>query len=125
MKNLTLIVVALVLFIAACRSITSHRISSITYIEPNKSFELGKGKHGAYTADVKNAGNTEVEVITETIEGVQTSLGTLKPQQKNVYFVEKDTKVYFKNMGIKNATLDLWLKGESGLSMGYQDTIKK
>jgi hypothetical protein len=38
-------------------------LTSTTYIEANKSFVLGEGKHGSYYAKITNKGETDVEVF--------------------------------------------------------------
>ncbi len=95
-------------------------LTSTTIIEPNQSFVLGEGKHGGYTAKIVNKGSVDVEVFGERENEERKSLGVLKPKYKNEYQVLKDTKVIFKNLGDKTATIGIKLSGETNLSMGYK-----
>ncbi len=95
-------------------------LTSTTYIEANQSFVLGEGKHGGYTAKIVNKGDVDVEVFGERENEERKSLGVLKPKEKGEYNVIKDTKVIFKNLGDKTATIGIKLSGETSLSMGYK-----
>jgi hypothetical protein len=95
-------------------------LTSSTIIEPNQSFVLGEGKHGSYKAKITNNGNVDVEVFGERENEEKTSLGVLKPKDKSEYNVEKNTKVIFKNLGDKTATIGIKLSGDTSLSMGYK-----
>jgi hypothetical protein len=91
-----------------------------TYIEANKSFVLGEGKHGSYFAKIINKGETDVEVFIERENEERKSLGVLKPNGKGEYNVAKNTLVIFKNLGDKTAIIGIKLSGETNLSMGYK-----
>jgi hypothetical protein len=93
-------------------------LTSTTYIEANQSFVLGEGKHGGYIAKIINKGEVDVEVFAENDE--RKSLGVLKPNDKGEYIVAQNTKVIFKNLGDKTATIGIKLSGETNLSMGYK-----
>ncbi len=95
-------------------------LTSTTVIEPNQSFVLGEGKHGGYTAKIINKSEVDVEVFGERENEERKSLGVLKPKDKNEYNVAKNTKVIFKNLGNKTATIGIKLSGDTGLSMGYK-----
>jgi hypothetical protein len=112
-KNLFFILIQVWLF-TACRVLTSA-----TFIDPAQSFVLGEGKHGSYTAQVKNAGNSAVEVF-QSQDNQQTSLGLLKSGEQTTYEVRANTMVIFKNLGKKPATLKIRLNGDTSLSMGYR-----
>jgi hypothetical protein len=95
-------------------------LTSNTIIEPNQSFVLGEGKHGDYKAKIINKGEVDVEVFGEREDEERKSLGVLKPNDKNEYNIAKNTKVIFKNLGNKTATISIKLSGDTGLSMGYK-----
>jgi hypothetical protein len=95
-------------------------LTSTTTIEANQSFVLGEGKHGGYIAKIINKGKTDVEVFGERENEERQSLGVLKPDDKGEYNVAKNTKVIFKNLGDKTATIGIKLSGETNLSMGYK-----
>ena len=99
------------------------RISSLTYINPNKTFVLGEGTHNAYSADIKNVGLNAVEVRTIDLGGNEKNLGDLKPGQKNSYEVLENTTVTFKNKGKLVSTalaIKLNTSFNTRLSMGYK-----
>ena len=95
-------------------------LTSTTYIEVNQSFVLGEGKHGGYFAKIINKGDVDVEVFAVEENEERKSLGVLKPDDKGEYNVTKNTKVIFKNLGDKTATIGIKLSGETNLSMGYK-----
>ncbi len=96
-------------------------LSSTTYIDANKSFVLGEGNHGRYTAKVKNAGNTEIEVIQVDKAGRATSFGVLQQGDKQQYPVAKNKTIQFKNKGTDTGIIKIRAKGDTKLSMGYQN----
>ncbi len=96
-------------------------LTSTTMIEPNKSFVLGEGKHGDYNAKIVNKGPVEVEIFTQVEDEAQKSIGVLKPKDKNQFYIGKNTKAIFKNLGAEKAVLGIVLTGETSLSMGYKD----
>ncbi len=100
-------------------------LSSTTYIDADKSFVLGEGKHGRYTAKVKNAGNTEIEVIEVNKAGMATSFGVLQQGDKQQYPVAKNKTIQFKNKGKDTGIIKIRAKGDTKLSMGYQVNEKK
>ncbi len=95
-------------------------LTSTTYIEANKSFVLGEGKHGDYTAKIINKGKVDVEVFTALENEDKKSLGVLKPEDKGEYNVTKNMQVIFKNLGAEKAVIGIKLSGETNLSMDYK-----
>lgn len=95
-------------------------LHSTTYIDPEKSFVLGEGNHGSYSAKIKNAGAGDIEVIKSDLGGNQTSLGILKKGASAEYSVPKNTTVRFKNLSDKEGEIKIKLRGDTGLSMGYE-----
>ncbi len=117
MKKIILTITPLLMLLQSCASLTST-----TYIEAQKSFVLGEGKHGNYSAKVKNISPFEtVEVIAaDEKTGETTSLGILKPNAQGTYNMGNNTTVKFKNLGKMKATIQIKLFGDSNLSMNYQ-----
>lgn len=113
--NRILALLIFILFLGGCK------LTSQTNIAPNKSFVLGQGEHGSYSATVKNIGADGIEVLL-TKNDTQTSLGILNPGEKSNYQVSKNCMVVFKNLSAdKFATINIKAKGDTNLSMGYQD----
>ena len=97
-------------------------LTSQTTIDPEKSVVLGEGQHGSYTAVVQNTNNSPVEVFIQKYQSeVSTSLGVLNKGDKQEYRVAKDNRVSFKNLGKKVAEINIKLRGETNLSMGYKE----
>jgi hypothetical protein len=97
-------------------------LTSQTSIEPGKSFVLGEGKHGSYTAVIQNNTNIPVEVFIQKYQSeVSTSLGVLNKGDKQEYRVAKDNRVSFKNLGKRVAVINIKLNGDTNLSMGYKE----
>ena len=100
------------IFLQACRTLTSQ-----TFIEPGQSFVLGEGTHGAFRAKVKNTGTSAVEIARESLEGNKTTVAVLAPGDETRVNIGNDTKAIFKNTGTEKDTLDLYVSGDTGLSM--------
>ena len=99
-------------------------LSSTTYIDPNKSFVLGEGRHGSYKAKIINKGKVDIEVFVQPLDKERVSVGVLKPNAVDEYRIEKDTKVIFKNLGDETATIGIKLSGDTSLSMGYKPNVE-
>jgi hypothetical protein len=97
-------------------------LTSQTTIDPEKSFVLGEGQHGSYTAVIQNTTNIPVEVFIQKYQSeVSTSLGVLYKGDKQEYSVAKDNRVSFKNLGKRVAVINIKLNGDTNLSMGYKE----
>jgi hypothetical protein len=97
-------------------------LTSQTTIEPGKSFVLGEGEHGSYTASIQNTTNSPVEVFIQKYQSeVSTSLGVLNKGDKQEYRVANNNRVSFKNLGKRVAVINIKLRGETNLSMGYKE----
>ncbi len=97
-------------------------LTSQTSIEPGKSFVLGEGEHGGYTAVIKNTATSPVEVYIQKYQSeVSTSLGVLNKGDQQEYRVANNNRVSFKNLGKKVAVISIKLRGETNLSMGYKE----
>lgn len=110
----------LLFFTAACSSLST--LTSVTYIDPQKSFVLGEGNHGSYVADIQNVGQDDIEVIAQGADGISKSLGVLKVNEKGHYDVPANTRVSFKNGSTSDkGVIQIRIKGDTGLSMGYKE----
>jgi hypothetical protein len=117
MKNLCLALV-LVALTQSCASLFSY-----TTIDPNRSFMLGEGKHGAYSANITNDSFVEVEVFTIGAEATETSVGVLKTGVQQTFNIPANTAVRFKNASALPAAIKIVLIGDPNLSMGYKDNL--
>lgn len=108
-----------VLFLPILFFIQSCALNSTTYIDANKSFVLGKGKHGSYSAKVENAGKTNVQVFQIIEDLAPVSLGVLSSGEKATYPVKRNTTIRFENEGNETAKIKIKAKGDTNLSMGY------
>lgn len=120
-KSIILLAIFIGLTAAACGTLGAGAIHSVTYIEPLKSFELGEGKHDSFDASIKNISQVNVEIFTHPLDGEKKSVIMLKPNQLVNLSVDKNTKTIFKNASNSQAAMDIVLKGETSLSMGYKE----
>lgn len=111
--------VLLVLSLPACKSLTST-----TTIDPNKSFVLGDGPHGSYSAQIKNVGADAIEIMQSDRNGKVTALGSLQRGESGKYQVGANTTVIFKNKSLaEKGVIEIMITGNpfGSLSMGYRD----
>jgi hypothetical protein len=116
MKKLILTSLAFTLFLTSCRSLTST-----TYIKGNDAFILGNNKHGAFSVRLKNASTSNLELWRTPIDGGQHSPLTIKPNETIKVNVEKNTALRIENKADEQATVELLVKGDTGLSMEYKN----
>jgi hypothetical protein len=122
MKNLILALV-LAALTQSCASLFSY-----TTIDGNRSFMLGEGQHGAYSAKITNDSFVEVEVFSIGAIGIggeatETSLGVLKTGVQQTFNVPANTAVRFKNASALPAAIKIVLFGDPNMSMGYKDNL--
>lgn len=109
---------AIILFLTMC-FIAEAAFHSTTYIEPFKSFILGKGTHGSFKAIITSEGPDKINIYTQQLGGIKTLLLVILPRQKEKVNISANTLVEFENANNTKATLVLKLTGDTGLSMGY------
>ncbi len=124
MRNVTvgrIVVVAGVLLLSACASITSQ-----TSIEPGKAFRLGGGQAGAFTVRGSNSGAVPVVVFLDR-DGVRDSVTTVAPGQKvDATFPSRAMAVFVNRSDTKAASLSVKITGSvSSLGMTYEANKKK
>jgi hypothetical protein len=81
MRSVLILLLFSVVFFQSCKIFGV--LTSQTTIDPEKSFVLGEGQHGSYTAVIQNTTNTPVEVFIQKYQSeVSTSLGVINKGDK-------------------------------------------
>lgn len=115
-KTLSKVMITLALINASCRTLTST-----TYIKAKDSFILGNNEHGSFSVRLKNASANDLELWKAPISGGQHSPVTVKANETLKMSVEKNTALRIENKTNEQATVELLVKGDTGLSMGYKN----
>ena len=108
--------VILLHFTAACSSVTSN-----TIIKPKDSFILGNNQHGAFQVKLKNVSRTDLDVYHAPVDGGKHSSQTVQPGAQITVKVDRNTALIIENKSDQTASVDLYITGDSGLSMGYKN----
>jgi hypothetical protein len=108
------------LMLSACQYLPFTQLKSTTTIGANNAFLLGNNPHGSFAAHVKNLSLTEIQVWRCPIEGGKHSPILIKPQAQIFVRVEKNTALRIENPSSESINVLLKVKGDTGLSMGYQ-----
>lgn len=116
MKNLLLILVFASIFFTTCKTLTST-----TSIKAKDAFILGNNKHGGFSVRLKNISNTDIEVWKCPINGGQHSPVVIKPKETIKVSVDRDTALRIDNKSDAEVAVELLVKGDTGLSMGYKN----
>ena len=109
---------ALVILITSCSMFKT--ITSNTVISPQNSFVLGNNKHGTFTVQLKNVSTNDLVLHRAPISGGTHSYVTVKPTETVKVNVESNTALIIENKSNDTASVDLYIKGDTGLSMGYK-----
>jgi hypothetical protein len=104
------------LLITACSTLTST-----TSIDANNSFVLGNNPHGTFSVRLKNISEEDIELHRAPIDGGRHSFETVKPGETIKVNVDKNTALVIDNKSTKKASVELFVTGDTGLSMGYKD----
>lgn len=115
MKKVVLFV-AIVATLSSCRTLTST-----TTIKPYDSFVLGNNEHGSFSVKVKNISSEDITTFKAPIAGGTHTYEIIKPSATTKVSVEKNTALIFENKSGKTANVELYVKGDTGLSMGYKN----
>jgi hypothetical protein len=107
---------SLSLLLSSCGS-----LNSTTSIKPNNSFVLGNNIHNEFKVRLKNESPVNLEIWRVPIEGGQHSPVTVKPNEILKFKVEKNTALLIKNRTNEEATVNLLVKGDLGLSMDFKN----
>ena len=117
MKKITSILV-LIISIASCSMFKS--VTSNTSITPQNSFVLGNNEHGTFSVKLKNVSKNEIVLHRAPIAGGNHSFITVQPNETINVKVEENTALVIENKSSDTASVDLIIKGDTGLSMGYK-----
>jgi hypothetical protein len=113
--------IAIVTIVIATTSCSMFKtITSNTTIQPNDSFVLGDNVHGEFSVKFKNVSKNAVTVYRAPNEGGKHSYVTVQPNETVKVNVEPNTALVVENKSNDVASVDLLVKGDTGLSMGYK-----
>ncbi len=99
----------------------SCSLTSTTYIQANDAFVLGNNQHGRFSVKLKNLAVNDLIIWKTPIDGGQHSPITAKPNETVKVKVERNTALKIENNNPAEATVELIIKGDTGLSMGYKN----
>ncbi len=112
-----------IIFAIAILSIIScsmfRTLTSNTVIAPNDSFKLGDNKHGSFSVKLKNVSKNDLTIYEAPINGGRHSFVTVRPQETVKVSVDKNTALIIENKSTDTASVDLFVRGDLMLSMGY------
>ncbi len=100
---------------------SSCSLTSGLTIEPNKSFELGNGRHGSYTVTATNKKKMPIDVYQINEQNVQTLVATLQPGDTETLRVAANNTLILKNNSNDTALVNVKINGDTQLSMGYKE----
>jgi hypothetical protein len=115
MKQTITLLVSVVFFFSACKTLTST-----TTIKPNEKFVLGNNEHGKAKVKLKNISPNDIEVYHAPINGGKHSSQWVKPKETVIVYIEKNTALVIANVSSVQASVELFVTGDLGLSMGYK-----
>jgi hypothetical protein len=119
-KSLFIFLLVTSLF-TACRYIPFTGLTSTTYIKAKDAFILGNNEHGKFSARLKNASNAPITVWQCPIKGGRHSPTVIKTNETVWLSVSRNTALKIENESDEQATIELLVKGDTGLSMGYKN----
>jgi hypothetical protein len=119
-KNMKNIIIVFALVIASTSCSMFKTITSNTTIQPNDSFVLGDNVHGEFSVKFKNVSKNAVTVYRAPNKGGKHSFVTVQPNETIKVTVEPNTALVVENKSNDVASVDLLVKGDTGLSMGYK-----
>ena len=95
-------------------------LTSVTNIGPQDSFVLGNNQHGSFHINLKNIAQHPLNIHLAPIDGGKHSPVVVQPDQKISLKVDRNTAVVIANQSNDNASVELKVVGDTGLSMGYK-----
>ncbi len=104
-----------------CCTISCSTLTSTTSIKPKESFVLGNNEHGKAAVRLKNISNSDIEVYHAPIGGGKHSTVIVKPQETVNVKIERNTALVIANASADKVEVQLLVKGDLGLSMGYKN----
>lgn len=96
-------------------------LHSTTFIKANDAFILGNNEHQKFKAQLTNTSSNDLVIWQCPISGGQHSPITLKPNECAKILVAKNTAVRIMNQSNTEASVKLKVKGDTGLSMEYNN----
>lgn len=119
LRKSTIALFAILLFATSCSVFGS--LTSNTFIKPNESFVLGNNEHGTFKVKLKNVSNHDLKIIMAPISGGTHSPITVSPNETVTVKAERNTAIVIENKSNDSASVDLYVTGDTGLSMGYKN----
>jgi hypothetical protein len=107
--------------LSACAILPFQKLHSTTSIKAHDAFILGNNEHGKFGVKLKNISNAPVTIWQAPISGGKHSPVTVGPNQMIQIRVERNTALNIENNTDKEVSVELVVKGDIGLSMGYQN----
>ncbi|NBB23341.1 hypothetical protein GVN20_28580 [Runella sp. CRIBMP] len=114
-KLLSAFIITLGFITTSCRTLTST-----TTIKAQDSFVLGNNEHGKFSVKLKNVSANEVQLWKAPIGGGRHSPVTVKPNETIKTKLSKNTALRIENKSNEQVAVELLVKGDTGLSMGYK-----
>jgi hypothetical protein len=105
-------------FMVSCGVLST--LTSVTNIGPQDSFVLGNNEHGSFHINLKNIAQHPLNIHLAPIEGGKHSPVVVQPDQKISLKVDRNTAIVIANQSNDNASVELKVVGDTGLSMGYK-----
>lgn len=109
--------IVLALIITSCSLFNA--LNSNTTIKPNESFVLGNNEHGRFKVKLKNVSNHDLQIHMAPISGGTHSPISVSPNETITVKADRNTALIIENKSIESASVDLYVTGDIGLSMGY------
>jgi hypothetical protein len=119
LRKSTIALFAILLFATSCGVFSS--LTSNTTIKPNESFVLGNNEHGTFKVKLKNVSNHDLKIIMAPISGGTHSPIIVSPNETVTVKAERNTAIVIENKSNESASVDLYVTGDTGLSMGYKN----
>lgn len=119
-KNMKKLIAIVTIVMATISSSMFKTITSNTTIQPNDSFVLGDNIHGEFSVKLKNVSKNAVTVYHAPNGGGKHTFETVQPNQTIKVKIEPNTALVVENKSNDEASVDLLVKGDTGLSMGYK-----
>lgn len=119
MKKILFVAVACSTLFTSCMKPFSS-LKSTTSIKANESFVLGNNQHKMFSVKLKNVSPNSVVLWQAPLDGGQHSPLDVQPNETVKLKVERNTALRIENKAQAPAVVELLVKGDTGLSMGYK-----
>jgi hypothetical protein len=119
-KNMKKLIAIVTIVIATTSCSMFKTLTSNTTIQPNDSFVLGDNIHEEFSVKFKNVSKNAVTVYRAPKEGGKHSFVIVQPNETIKVKVEPNTALVVENKSNEVAFIDLLVRGDTGLSMGYK-----